>query len=70
MEIISDENSTSLSPRRIALFSIGNLCAYPECRQVFEEMNVREIVKKFAVILILNIFSHINSILNAKIIKS
>ena len=49
VEIISDKKSTSLSPRRIALFSIGNLCAYPECRKVFEDLNVREIVKKFSV---------------------
>ena len=49
VEIVSDTTSTSLSPRRIALFSIGNLCAYPKCRAVFEELNVREIVKKFQV---------------------
>jgi fused len=49
VEIISAKNQTSLSAVRIALFSIGNLCAYPECRKVFEEQNVREIVSKFSV---------------------
>jgi len=44
---VTNDKSNSLSPRRIALFSIGNLCAYPECRKVFEELNVREIVSKF-----------------------
>ena len=48
VDIVTNEQSTSLSPRRIALFSIGNLCAYPECRKVFEDLKVRDIVRKFS----------------------
>ena len=47
VEIVTSNDHASLSPRRIALFSIGNLCAYPECRKLFEELNVRKLVKKF-----------------------
>ena len=56
VEIVTKKNATSLSAIRIALFSIGNLCAYPDCRKVFEELNVRDLVKKFSVRIILILY--------------
>lgn len=34
----------SPSPKRIALFSIGNLCVYPECRKVYIDMNILRVI--------------------------
>ena len=34
--LVAFDKGPSQSPRRIALFSIGNLCVYKECRKEFE----------------------------------
>ena len=34
---------------RISLFSIGNLCVYPECRKKLEELKIREIIDQILV---------------------
>lgn len=47
LEVVQNDKGPSQSPRRIALFSIGNLCVYQECREVFEQMNIREIIEPF-----------------------
>ena len=35
----------AVSPRRISLFSIGNLCQYMECKVVFEGLNLRHYIE-------------------------
>eukprot|EP00331_Platyophrya_macrostoma_P011585 CAMPEP_0176428776 /NCGR_PEP_ID=MMETSP0127-20121128/13341_1 /TAXON_ID=938130 /ORGANISM="Platyophrya macrostoma, Strain WH" /LENGTH=259 /DNA_ID=CAMNT_0017810503 /DNA_START=42 /DNA_END=821 /DNA_ORIENTATION=- len=47
LDVVANDNAASNSPRRIALFSIGNLCAYPECRKIFEELNIRNVLEQF-----------------------
>ena len=47
LDVVSNDKGPSQSPRRIALFSIGNLCVYKECRKVFEEMGIRVIIDQF-----------------------
>lgn len=36
LDVVSSDRGPSQSPRRIALFSIGNLCVYKDCRREFE----------------------------------
>lgn len=36
LDVVAHDKGPSQSPRRIALFSIGNLCVYRECRKEFE----------------------------------
>jgi len=40
LEVVTGD--TSVPPRRISLFSIGNLCQYSECRTVFSTLNLRQ----------------------------
>jgi fused-like protein len=47
LDVVANDNGPSQSPRRIALFSIGNLCVYKECRKVFEDMGIRSIIEPF-----------------------
>ncbi len=47
LEVVANDQGPSQSPRRIALFSIGNLCVYKECRRVFEDMQIRTIIEPF-----------------------
>jgi len=47
LEVVKSDKGPSQSPRRIALFSIGNLCVYPECKDEFENMGIREIIEPF-----------------------
>lgn len=47
LEVVQKDNGPSQSPRRIALFSIGNLCVYPECRKEFEKMRIHEIITPY-----------------------
>lgn len=47
LDVVATDNAVGNSPRRIALFSIGNLCAYPECRKIFEELNIRPLLEQF-----------------------
>jgi fused-like protein len=41
LDVVAYDKGPSQSPRRIALFSIGNLCVYKECRKEFEAMMIR-----------------------------
>ena len=45
LEVVANDAAPSHSPRRIALFSIGNLCVYKECKQEFEKMGIRSIIE-------------------------
>ena len=47
LNVVKNDSGGSQSPRRIALFSIGNLCVYPECRRVFEGLNIRDTIKPY-----------------------
>uniref|UniRef100_A0A7S3MHS7 non-specific serine/threonine protein kinase n=1 Tax=Favella ehrenbergii TaxID=182087 RepID=A0A7S3MHS7_9SPIT len=49
LEVVAHDQGPSQSPRRIALFSIGNLCVYKECRRALEEMGIRRIIEPFTV---------------------
>ena len=41
LDVVANDKGPSQSPRRIALFSIGNLCVYKECRKALEDMGIR-----------------------------
>ncbi|CAD8055051.1 unnamed protein product [Paramecium sonneborni] len=43
LELVKTDKGSQ--PTRISLFSIGNLCAYPECRKKFEELQIRQIIE-------------------------
>jgi fused-like protein len=45
LEVVRSDPGPTQSPRQVALFSIGNLCVYPMCREEFERMNIREIIQ-------------------------
>jgi len=47
LNVVENDQGDTNSPRRIALFSIGNLCMYPECRKIYEDLNIRKILEKF-----------------------
>ena len=47
MDVVQSDKGPSQSPRRIALFSIGNLCVYKECRKAFEELNIKAIIEPY-----------------------
>lgn len=47
LDVVNSDKGPSQSPRRIALFSIGNLCVYKECIQVFEQMGIKTIIEPF-----------------------
>jgi fused-like protein len=47
LEVVKNDKGPSQSPRRIALFSIGNLCVYKECKEEFESMGIRKIIEPF-----------------------
>ena len=47
LDVVANDKGPSQSPRRIALFSIGNLCVYKECRKALEEMGIRQIIEPF-----------------------
>ena len=47
LDVVAYDKGPSQSPRRIALFSIGNLCVYKECRKEFELMMIRSIIEPF-----------------------
>ena len=48
LEVVANDKGPSQSPRRIALFSIGNLCVYKECKKALEEMGIRQVIAPFA----------------------
>ena len=39
------KSDPGISPKRIALFSIGNLCLYRDCRREFEKLNIRKTIE-------------------------
>ncbi|CAD8144028.1 unnamed protein product [Paramecium octaurelia] len=41
LELVKSDQTT-----RISLFSIGNLCQYPECKRKFEELEIRQIIEQ------------------------
>lgn len=47
LDVVANDQGPSQSPRRIALFSIGNLCVYRECRKALEDMGIRRIIEPF-----------------------
>ena len=47
LEVVKNDKGPSQSPRRIALFSIGNLCVYRICKEEFESMKIRKIIEPF-----------------------
>ena len=47
LDVVANDQGPSQSPRRIALFSIGNLCVYKECRRALEEMGIRRTIEPF-----------------------
>ncbi|CDW83098.1 protein kinase domain containing protein [Stylonychia lemnae] len=47
LDVVGTDKGPSQSPRRIALFSIGNLCVYKECRVEFEKMGIRAIIDPY-----------------------
>jgi fused-like protein len=49
LEVVQNDQGPGHSPRRIALFSIGNLCVYKECRKALEELNIKHIIEPFSV---------------------
>lgn len=42
LEVVTED--AAVSPRRISLFSIGNLCQYSECRAVFDALSLRQCI--------------------------
>lgn len=47
LEVVKHDSGPTNSPRRIALFSIGNLCMYPECKRLYEELGIRTVLESF-----------------------
>eukprot|EP00828_Plagiopyla_frontata_P043982 TRINITY_DN7037_c0_g1_i1.p1 TRINITY_DN7037_c0_g1~~TRINITY_DN7037_c0_g1_i1.p1 ORF type:complete len:157 (+),score=24.10 TRINITY_DN7037_c0_g1_i1:135-605(+) len=47
LSVAQNEKGQNDSSQRISLFSIGNLCIYPECRKLFEELKIRSILESF-----------------------
>jgi len=47
LDVVANDKGPSQSPRRIALFSIGNLCVYKECRKALEDMGIRQTIEPF-----------------------
>ena len=47
LDVVANDRGPSQSPRRIALFSIGNLCVYKSCRVEFEKMGIRTIIEPY-----------------------
>lgn len=41
LEVVEQDAGPGNSPKQIALFSIGNLCVYDECKKEFEKLNIR-----------------------------
>lgn len=45
LEVVKTDPASSQSPRQVALFSIGNLCVYHQCKEEFERLNIRQITE-------------------------
>jgi len=46
LEVVERDPGPGNSPKQIALFSIGNLCVYEECKIEFEKLNIRNRITK------------------------
>ena len=46
LEVVRNDPGPSQSPRQVALFSIGNLCVYHQCKDEFENLGLRGIVEQ------------------------
>ena len=46
IEVVRNDPGPSQSPRQVALFSIGNLCVYHQCKDEFESLGLRGIVEQ------------------------
>jgi len=46
LEVVEQDAGPGTSPKQIALFSIGNLCVYNECKKEFEKLNIRQRINK------------------------
>eukprot|EP01025_Chloroclados_australasicus_P020469 TRINITY_DN21572_c0_g1_i1.p3 TRINITY_DN21572_c0_g1~~TRINITY_DN21572_c0_g1_i1.p3 ORF type:complete len:240 (-),score=38.15 TRINITY_DN21572_c0_g1_i1:463-1140(-) len=45
-ENVHPQSEVGGSPVRIALFSLGNMCSHVTCRQVLEQLGIREVIGK------------------------
>ena len=46
LEVVKNDPGPSQSPRQVALFSIGNLCVYHQCKEEFEVLGLRQVVEQ------------------------
>ncbi|OMJ73953.1 hypothetical protein SteCoe_27264 [Stentor coeruleus] len=46
LEVVKNDPGPSQSPRQVALFSIGNLCVYHQCKEEFEALGLRQVVEQ------------------------
>ena len=46
LEVVKNDPGPSQSPRQVALFSIGNLCVYSQCKEEFEVLGLRNVVEQ------------------------
>lgn len=46
LEVVKNDPGPSQSPRQVALFSIGNLCVYAQCKEEFEVVGLRQVVEQ------------------------
>ena len=46
LEVVKNDPGPSQSPRQVALFSIGNLCVYHQCKEEFEVLGLRLVVEQ------------------------
>jgi fused len=46
LEVVKSDPGPSQSPRQVALFSIGNLCVYHQCKEEFEVLGLRQVVEQ------------------------
>jgi fused-like protein len=49
LEVVASDKGPSQSPRQVALFSIGNLCVFPSCREEFERKGIRSVIEPLLV---------------------
>lgn len=49
LEVVAGDKGPSQSPRQVALFSIGNLCVFPACREEFERKGIRMVIEPLLV---------------------
>mmetsp|Transcript_29071 Transcript_29071/g.52033 ORF Transcript_29071/g.52033 Transcript_29071/m.52033 type:complete len:1206 (+) Transcript_29071:492-4109(+) len=45
LDVVANDKGPTQSPRQVALFSIGNLCVFPSCREEFERKGIRSVIE-------------------------